>query len=75
MRAIPRETAFLLDTGDAVRISRALRTLRRSELEGISAEMLERAARNLRAASYSLLTAARTFEHRARWLRAEREKR
>ena len=75
MRGIARETALLLDTGDAVRIARRLRSLQTIELEGFSAGMLRTAGRNLRAASYSLLVAARRFEHRADVLDLQRRRR
>lgn len=72
MRSIARVTGFLLETGDAVTVAHRLRYLKTSELEGVSPLFLRRAARNLRAASYSLLVAARRFEHRAELLDHER---
>ena len=61
-------SATLLEIPDPLHAANRLRYLPTSELEGVTAEILRHAARRCRAASYSLLTAARRFEHRAELL-------
>lgn len=66
MKPIPRETGLVLDAADAVTLARRLRTTPAEDLALLSPTMLRNGAGNLRAAAYSLNTAARAFEHAAK---------
>lgn len=65
MRPVARETGLVLDAADAITLARRLRTIPAEDLALLSPTMLRNGAGNLRAAAYSLTTAARAFEHAA----------
>lgn len=73
MSPVPREAPSgpseeVLGIRDPLKLANEIRHLPTSALDGISIDTLRAAARRCRAASYSLLTAARRFEHRAELL-------
>lgn len=65
MRPVAEETGLVLDAADAISLARRLRTTPAETLARLSPAMLRNGAGNLRAAAYSLTTAARAFEHAA----------
>lgn len=70
MSPVPRDlpegpSEEVLGIRDPLALANEIRYLPTSALDGITPETLTSAARRCRAASYSLLTAARRFEHRA----------